>query len=191
LLKREDGLTQFQQEMLDKIGNEVERLKTLTGGLLSFSSNRSALNRLVNLNDLIAEVLKLLRYEVQRKSIRLETRFSDIPVITADPNKLKQVVINLVMNAVHALQGEGRIVLETGIDQRGNLQLLVSDDGPGITAELQGQVFAPFFSTKPEGEGTGLGLYICQNIVREHGGTIVLESQPGAGATFRISLPVE
>ena len=191
LLRREEKLNGFQEEMLDKIETEVERLKTLTGGLLSFSSNRSALNRVVNLNDLITEVLKLLRFELQRKSIRLETSFSEVPVITADPNKLKQVVINLVMNAVHALCGEGRVVLETGINQQGNLELLIKDDGPGISAELQEQVFAPFFTTKPEGEGTGLGLYICQNIIREHGGTISLESQPGAGTLFRICLPVE
>ena len=191
LLRREETLTGFQEEMLDKIETEVERLKTLTGGLLSFSSNRSAQNRVVNLNDLIAEVLKLLRFELQRKSIRLETRFSEVPVITADPNKLKQVVINLVMNAVHALCGEGSVILETGINQKGNLELLVKDDGPGISAELQEQVFTPFFTTKSEGEGTGLGLYICQNIIREHGGTITLESQPGAGAVFRICLPVE
>ena len=190
LLKREETLSAFQKEMLDKIEMEVERLKTLTGGLLSFSSNRSALNRVVNVNDLIAEVLKLLRFEIQRKSIQLETSFGEVPVITADPNKLKQVIINLVMNAVHAMRGEGSVVLETGINHRGDLELLVRDDGPGIPAELQGQVFAPFFTTKPEGEGTGLGLYICQNIVREHGGDITLESQPGAGATFRICLPV-
>lgn len=190
LLKREESLSGFQKEMLDKIEMEVERLKTLTGGLLSFSSNRSALNRVVNVNDLIAEVLKLLRFEIQRKSIQLETRFGEVPVITADPNKLKQVIINLVMNAVHAMRGEGSVVLETGVNQKGDLELLVRDDGPGIPVELHGQVFAPFFTTKPEGEGTGLGLYICQNIVREHGGNITLESQPGAGATFRICLPV-
>lgn len=191
LLKREKPLSAFQEEMLDKIEMEVERLKALTGGLLSFSSSRSRLSRVVNLNDLIDEVLKLLRFELQRKSIRLETEFGDIPVMTADPNKLKQVIINLVMNAAHALQGEGHITLTTGINPDGSLQLLVSDDGPGIPPELQTQVFAPFFTTKPEGEGTGLGLYICQNIIREHGGVMTLQSQPGAGTTFQVCLPVE
>jgi signal transduction histidine kinase len=128
---------------------------------------------------------------LQRKSIRLETEFSEVPVISADPNKLKQVVINLVMNAVQAMQGEGRVVLQTGINRDGDLELLVKDDGPGIPEGLQEQVFVPFFTTKPEGEGTGLGLYICQNIIREHGGVITLESQPGAGTTFRICLPVK
>jgi signal transduction histidine kinase len=89
------------------------------------------------------------------------------------------------------MQGEGKVILETCINQSGSLELLVKDDGPGISADLQEQVFAPFFTTKPEGEGTGLGLYICQNIIREHGGAITLESQPGKGTAFRICLPVE
>ena len=95
------------------------------------------------------------------------------------------------MNAVQAMQGEGRVLLETSVNEDGALQLLVKDDGPGIPPEEQEQVFAPFFTTKPEGEGTGLGLYICQNIIREHSGTISLESSLGAGTTFRICLPVE
>ena len=191
LLKREKPLSNFQEEMLEKIEMEVERLKSLTGGLLSFSSNRETQCRLVNLNDLIDEVLKLLRFELQRKSIQLDIEFSDIPVITADPNKLKQVIINLVMNAVHAMQGQGRIVLRTALNMNGTLELQVEDNGPGIAPELREQIFAPFFTTKPEGEGTGLGLYICQNIINGHGGSITLDSQPEVGTIFRVNLPVE
>lgn len=191
LLKREKPLSNFQDEMLEKIEMEVDRLKTLTGGLLSFSSDRESQNRLVNLNDLISEVIKLLRFELQRKSVQLETVFADIPVISADPNKLKQVVINLVMNAVHAMQGQGRIVLRTSLLRSGMLELLVEDDGPGIDPELQEQIFTPFFTTKDEGEGTGLGLYICRNIINGHGGSIELESHVGAGTIFRVRLPVE
>ena len=191
LLKREEPLSTFQEEMLEKIEMEVERLKSLTGGLLSFSSNRETQNRLVNLNDLIAEVLKLLRFELQRKAIQLDTEFTEIPVINADPNKLKQVVINLVMNAVHAMQGQGRIVLRTALNLNGMLELQIEDDGPGIASELQEKIFAPFFTTKPEGEGTGLGLYICQNIINGYGGTITLESKPQMGTIFHVHLPTE
>jgi two-component system NtrC family sensor kinase len=191
LLKREKPLSSFQEEMLEKIEMEVERLKNLTGGLLSFSSSRDTQNRIVNLNDLIVEVLKLLRFELQRKSIEFTTEFGEIPVVTVDPNKIKLVIINLVMNAVHAMQGQGKIVVTTSINAKGLLELQVRDSGPGIAPEQHEEVFAPFFTTKPEGEGTGLGLYICQNIVREHGGTIDLESQLGEGTLFRICLPVE
>lgn len=191
LLKREDDLSAFQVEMLDKIETEVDRLKNLTGGLLSFSSNRETLSQVVGLNDLVEEVLKLLRFELQRKPVQLVTHFGDLPVITADPNKLKQVIINLVMNAVHALDGEGTITLTTSKSQKGFVELQVSDNGPGIESDKQKEVFAPFYTTKAEGEGTGLGLYICQNIIREHGGQIALVSGPEEGATFTISLPVE
>ena len=191
LLKREESLSSFQEEMLEKIEMEVERLKTLTGGLLSFSSNRETKNRLVNLNDLITEVLKLLRFELQRKSIQIDTEFSEVPLITADPNKLKQVLVNLVMNAVHAMQGQGRIVLRTSLNRDELVELQVEDDGPGIAPELQEQIFAPFFTTKPEGEGTGLGLYICQNIINGHSGSMTLKSQLGMGTMFRICLPVD
>lgn len=189
LLKREQPLSNFQEEMLEKIEMEVERLKNLTGGLLSFSSSRDMKNRIVNLNDLIVEVLKLLRFELQRKSIEFTTEFGEIPVVAVDPNKIKQVIINLVMNAAHAMQGHGRIIVTTGINAKGLLELQVRDTGPGIAPEMQEQVFAPFFTTKPEGEGTGLGLYICQNIIREHGGTMTLESKLGEGTLFRICLP--
>ncbi len=190
LLKREQPLSNFQEEMLEKIEMEIERLKTLTGGLLSFSSNRETQNRVVNLNDLITDVLKLLRFELQRKSVQLETELSEIPVITADPNKIKQVIINLVMNAAHAMRGHGKVVLRTLLKPDGMLELQVEDNGPGIAPELQKRVFAPFFTTKSEGEGTGLGLYICQNIINGHGGSITLESQPAAGTIFRVRLPV-
>jgi PAS domain S-box-containing protein len=191
LLKRENNLTAFQEEMLDKIETEVERLKNLTGGLLSFSSNRETLSQVVSLNELIEEVLKLLRFELQRKSIQLVTEFDNIPVVTADPNKIKQVIINLVMNAVYVLDGEGTITLQTCKGRKGMVELRISDDGPGIDPEKQQEVFVPFYTTKPEGEGTGLGLYICQNIIREHGGEIILGSTPGEGATFTILLPAE
>ena len=82
-------------------------------------------------------------------------------------------------------------MLRTVRNSNGMLELQVEDNGPGIAAELQEQIFAPFFTTKPEGEGTGLGLYICQNIINGHGGSITLESKPEMGTIFHVHLPVE
>ena len=190
LLRREGELLPFQAEMADKIELEVERLKTLTGGLLAFSSAREGHRRLVVLNDLVDEVLRLVRYDLQRQGVQLETEFAALPLIPADTGKLKQVVINLVMNAAQAIAGEGTVTLRTRRLGEGAIELSVSDTGPGIAEELHESIFAPFFTTKPEGEGTGLGLYLCRNIVREHGGEILLESSPGNGAIFRVQLPV-
>jgi PAS domain S-box-containing protein len=189
LLKREQGLTPFQEEMAERIISEVGRLRVLTGGLLSFSQPRKSMTRLVEINPLVEEVLHLVRYELQKQSIQLETDFATLPLISADPNKLKQVVINLIMNAAQALGRGGKISLRTRPCGKDDIELLVSDNGPGIEPEVQEQVFKPFFTTKSDGEGTGLGLYICDNIIKEHGGTILLESAPGRGATFRIRFP--
>jgi signal transduction histidine kinase len=191
LLCRDGELTSFQIEMAEKIEMEIERLNTLTEGLLSFSSSREGCRRLVALNDLVEEVLGLLRFELQRQSVQLEIDFTELPLVEADPNKLKQVVINLVMNAAQAMHGEGRVILRTCRHGEHGVELAVIDSGPGIPAEIQEQMFTPFFTTKPEGEGTGLGLYLCRNIVREHGGEILVESVQGTGATFRVRLPAQ
>jgi signal transduction histidine kinase len=121
--------------------------------------------------------------------VRLETRFSELPLISADPAKLKQVVINLVMNAAQAMRGGGLVTVATRRHGSREIELVVSDTGPGIPDELRDEIFNPFFTTKPEGEGTGLGLYICRNIIREHGGEIIVEPPAEGGATFTVRLP--
>jgi len=126
---------------------------------------------------------------LQRQGVQLATEFAELPLISADTGKLKQVLINLVTNAAQAIGGAGTVTLRTQRLGESAIELSVSDTGPGIAEELHESIFAPFFTTKPEGEGTGLGLYLCRNIVREHGGEIVLESSPGHGATFRVQLP--
>ncbi|TLM65764.1 MAG: sensor histidine kinase [Deltaproteobacteria bacterium] len=190
LLCRDAALTPFQAEMAEKIEAEIERLRTLTDGLLSFSSSREGCCRLVVLNDLVEETLRLLRFELQRHAVVLTTDFNELPLVAADPNKLKQVVINLVMNAAQAMGGAGTITLRTC--RAGDMvELTVADTGPGISAELIEKIFDPFFTTKPEGEGTGLGLYLCRTIVRELGGELSVDSAPGAGATFRVRLPAQ
>lgn len=189
LLRRDAELTPFQVEMAVRIEDEIERLKTLTESLLSFSSAREGCRRLVALNDLLEEVLRLIRFELQRQAVQLEMELGELPLVAADPNQVKQVVINLIMNAVQAMHGEGKITLRTA--HRGDaVELAVSDTGPGIPENLRERIFTPFFTTKAEGEGTGLGLHICRNIVNEHGGTIVVESSPRGGATFKVCLPV-
>lgn len=189
LLQRDAELTPFQVEMAVRIEDEIERLKALTDSLLSFSSAREGCRRLVALNDLLEEVLRLTRFELQRQAIQLEMELGELPLVAADPNKLKQVVINLIMNAVQVMKGDGLITLRTA--RCGDVvELAVSDTGPGVPDSLREEIFTPFFTTKPEGEGTGLGLYICRNIVNEHGGTVTVESSPQGGATFKIRLPV-
>ncbi len=191
LLLREESLPPFQAELAERIESEVERLKTLTGSLLSFSRARETFKRQVDLNEVLRDVLRLVRYELGRHSVELvENYTSTLPPVLADSNKLKQIFINLIMNAVQAMSGGGRLILSTGEVAGGEVEAVVADSGPGIPEEVLPRIFEPFFSTKKEGEGTGLGLYICRNIILEHEGRLTVESRPGEGTTFRVILPI-
>ena len=188
LLLREENVPPFQREIMERIESETDRLKTLTGGLLTFSRSKGTVKRETDLNEVLRDVLRLVRYELNRNSIGLEESYTELPMIQADPNKLKQVFINLVMNASQAMKGGGTLTVRTDVLSSQEVEAVISDTGPGIPQEVRDQIFAPFFTTKKEGEGTGLGLYICRNIMTEHEGRILVESSD-RGATFRVVLP--
>ena len=105
------------------------------------------------------------------------------------PQQLRQVFVNLLLNASQAISAGGRIRLSTR-SENGRAVVIVADDGPGIAPEIIDRIFDPFFTTKPVGEGTGLGLGIAYQIVRSHGGAIRVDSTPGHGASFRVELPL-
>lgn len=190
LLLREDALSPSQVELVERIDSEVDRLKTLTGGLLSFSRAGETRKREVDLNDVLRDVLRLVRYELSKRSIELQESYQILPPLVADPNKLKQVFINLVMNATQALGRKGTLSIATSVVNGAEVEARISDNGPGIPAAILPQIFAPFFTTKKEGEGTGLGLYICRTIVEEHDGRLLAESVEGQGSSFRVVLPL-
>ena len=190
LLRRDAELTAFQQEMAGRIEEEVHRLRDLTEWILPFSSGRLGSRRLVNLNTMIEEMLGLLRFELQREAVSLETDLTDLPLVSIDPQQIRQVLINLVTNAAHAMGGQGVVTIRTGRSGSDGVYLVVSDTGPGVPPALRAQIFTPFFTTKSDGEGTGLGLYICSHIVDGHGGTLAIGDAPGGGAQFTIRLPV-
>lgn len=190
LLLREENFPPFQREILERIESEVDRLKTLTGSLLSFSRAKETVKRETDLNEVLRDVLRLVRYELNRHNIRLEETYSELPPIQADPNKLKQVFINLIMNASQAMQGGGTLSIWTDLVAGAEVEAVIADTGPGIPPEARAQIFDPFFTTKKEGEGTGLGLYICRNIISEHEGRLLLDPSESRGATFRVLLPL-
>jgi signal transduction histidine kinase len=121
--------------------------------------------------------------------VRLERRCGDVPPVPGSAGRLRQVVVNLLVNAIHATGAAGSVRVAT--ERRGRHALLiVEDDGPGIASEVRERLFEPFFTTKPVGQGTGLGLYVCSEIVRSHGGEIRVDSEPGRGARFEVRLPL-
>jgi CheY-like chemotaxis protein len=148
----------------------------------------------VAVNGVITQAVELLAYELRTSAVEVELRLSDaVPVFQADAHQLHQVIVNLVANAHHAMRqatGPRRITLASEFDaSAAHIRLTVTDTGPGIPRAVQARIFEPFFTTKPAGEGTGLGLSLCRGIVEEHGGTLTVESEPGQGATFVVTLP--
>jgi len=189
LLGHEEQVSEFQREIIDRIAGETERLRGLTGSLLSFSRLQESTLAPVQLDELAAEVLRLLRFELVRKGITLHEELNAVPPIEGDGNRLKQVFINLVMNAVQAMPPRGSLTVRTSLVDNDEVEIAFADTGPGIPGELLPHIFDPFFTTKQEGEGTGLGLYISRHIILEHSGTIAVDSSPGGGTTFRIRIP--
>jgi len=190
LMLREEGMSSFSQEMLERIATETERMKTLTGSLLSFSRARETRWQQVDVNAVVYDVLKLVKYELEKNSIEIELECDHLDEIEADPNKLKQVLINLLLNAVHAMPDGGVVRLQTGMAAADEIEVTVADSGPGVSESIRASIFEPFYSTKKEGSGTGLGLYICRNIIEEHGGTVEVVLMDEPGACFRICLPI-
>jgi signal transduction histidine kinase len=176
------------EELAGVIRSEIRRLDALVGDFLLFSRTNRMQHRPASLEDLTDEVMRLLRPEARQTSVTLRRQrigAQAIPVLAMDAEKMKQVVINLVRNAIEALPEGGLVVIETGLVD-GRAQLVVRDNGPGLPAELD--IFQLFVTTKPR--GTGLGLSLAQQIVTEHGGEITARSETGQGAVFTVSLPL-
>jgi signal transduction histidine kinase len=171
--------------LVDAIKCEAERLHALTDEYLAFARLPAPERSLVSLNRLVTDVLGFMREETSRCGVEVALDLDPgQPDALADPKQLRQVIVNLVRNAVEAMPCGGRLDVSTR--HRGiHVSLDVSDSGPGIPDDQRRLVFEPFFSTKAQ--GTGLGLSVALRIVQEHGGTI--DVLPGAGACFRVTLP--
>jgi CheY-like chemotaxis protein/nitrogen-specific signal transduction histidine kinase len=179
----------------ERISGSADRCGRIVRNFLALARQRPPERSEVRLNMIAREVVELLAYDLRTSGVEVVLDLAeDLPVTWADGHQLHQVVVNLVANAHQAMrrmEGTRRIALTTRCaGEPPRLHLEVADSGPGIAPEIRERIFEAFFTTKPPGEGTGLGLSLCQGIVEEHGGTITLESEVGHGTTFRITLPV-
>jgi signal transduction histidine kinase len=176
------------KELVGVIREEVKRLDNLVGDFLQFSRSNRVQYRPTNLDALVDEVMRLLRPEARASGVTLRRQSigEPMPDLRVDPEKVKQVAINLVQNAIEAMPGGGVVTVESGLVD-GRAVLVVRDSGAGLPDGLD--VFQLFVTTKAQ--GTGLGLSIAQQIVLEHGGEIAASSRPGEGAVFTVTLPVE
>lgn len=177
------------QQLIRRALGEIERLESLVNEMLHFSSMPEPQLAFGRIEKVLQDSLFLLRKQCQRQGVKLsEVIASNLPEIMMDADRLKQVLLNLLNNALEAMPdgGELNIQLEA---LPGDILLRVRDTGIGIPADLLPLVFEPFFTSK--GQGTGLGLAISYNIISDHGGEIHIESQPGVGTTVLVSLPVK
>jgi two-component system NtrC family sensor kinase len=174
--------------------SQADRMAKIVRNLLLFARQRPAERTTVNTNEVLEQTLALRINQLTVSGIAVEKKFArGLPPVMADPHQLEQVFLNLLLNAEQAmLEGKsgGRIILNTTVSRDGRMvHAEVIDDGPGIPHDALPHVFEPFFSTKPVGSGTGLGLSVSYGIVEEHGGHLVVESRPGR-TVFRLELPV-
>lgn len=171
---------------------ECNRCRDIVGNLLSFSRQKACKFTTINLNTLVSDTLKILQHQMKlHPNILLVQDLHKGPVIVHGAHgELKQVLLNLVINAVDSVQSQGTITIKTHV-QDCHAVLIVEDTGHGIDPEIQSKLFVPFFTTKTHGHSIGIGLSTCYNIIQHHGGEILVCSEPGNGAIFRVTLPME
>jgi signal transduction histidine kinase len=206
LLLREapDGSRQRQQ--LDRIMNNVTRIQKLAEGLTSFARPSDTKKSAVELPGVLADALLLSEHELHSRGIQARMELAEgLPPVWASDSLLHHVLLNLLKNGAQAISARqieeggcgfpcasapGVLILRARLHDAGTICLEVEDNGTGISNEYQDRLFTPFFTTKPKGQGTGLGLYIVKQIVEDLGGSIVVKSTVGKGTTFQVLLPL-
>jgi PAS domain S-box-containing protein len=178
-------------ELLSRSRDGLSRIQRIVADLREFARQETVgdTQHGVDLNSGIESTLNILHGRAKRSGVELRTQLGSIPSITCNPGKINQVVMNLVANAIDACGTSGAVTVSTAAGN-GGVEMRVADNGCGIPQEILEKIFDPFFTTKPQGQGTGLGLSISHGIVREHGGKIAVQSEPGKGTCFIVTLPL-
>ena len=193
-LSRTLDMNQAEQEDFQVISDEIKRIDTIVQNFLEFARPPKLKVRECALHDVVEAAIQLLRHRLQACNVTItHTADNHLPQILADPEQLKEALINLIMNASEAMGSGGEIVISESLGKASDsgryVQVQVQDNGPGIPEAIQDRVLEPFFTTKEE--GTGLGLSIVVRIIEEHQGEFGFRSQAGQGTEFRILLPLQ
>jgi len=190
ILKKQIKLDYILNDLHNLITESLEgsqRVSKIVQDLKSFSREDKNEPTLSDLNEQIKSTINIVRNEIKYVA-ELDLRFGDIPPILCHPQQIGQVVMNLLVNAAHAITENGIITLTTS-HVSNMIEVTISDNGSGISPENIKKIFEPFFTTKEPGKGTGLGLAISLDIIRKHDGELMVESEPGKGTTFTVRLP--
>ncbi|MBS6830194.1 MAG: sensor histidine kinase [Desulfovibrio sp.] len=191
--EKPESMKNYQEvlESTEKIEQHVKRAKGITQRMLGFGRRMNPSRTEILLNSLADQAVEMLKTEAASRNIVIKKEFDpQLPVILSDPAQLEQVFINIIDNAIDAIGKDGSLCIRTEACEQG-ARIFFTDSGPGMDEETLKRIFDPFFTTKKVGEGTGLGLAICFTILEKLGGRIEVQSQPGQGTTFCITLPLE
>ena len=197
---------EFTEKIPPAALQEVERIEALLKEIMDYSRPRASVLKVEDINDIVEKTIIFVEYEAKKKGIKIERKYENqLPMAKVDSEQMKQVILNLIFNAIDAVNGDGKIEITTRktkhilsptgrIGEKEYIQIAISDNGVGISEENIERIFNPFYTTKHESkerEGTGLGLSIVQEIITEHYGFIQVKSELGKGTTFFVSLPID
>lgn len=181
---------EFTKDALGMVNTHIGRIVRIVRSLGDFTRLKSAEKMNADLNRVLDDTLNLTSFDKKFRKVEVEKVVSDVPPVRLNPDQLQQVFLNLILNALDAMPDGGRITISiSGSD--GWVTVVFRDTGEGMDKETIEKVFDPFYTTKPPGKGTGLGMSICYGIIKDHGGSITVESEKGRGTAFTIKLPVE
>jgi two-component system, NtrC family, sensor kinase len=196
LVLEEHKLTPEAQDDIERILKDAERCRDTVRELLEFARQNRQFMKPQAINQALERTLRLVENQTLLQNIRIEKRLAeDLPLVMADAHQLNHMFMNLIINAAQAMEGKGRLLLQTRLNAEAQaVEIVIADSGPGIPGDHINHIFEPFYTTKAEGKGTGLGLSVVYGIVENHGGTISVANAPpdsdGTGATFTITLPL-
>ncbi len=194
MLEMTEVLSEKTKEAIRTCENQIKRITKITRDLQQFARVSEKQITPSNINELIDQVFSLMGPRIKTEDVKVDARYQpDLPLVPLDRDRMGQVILNLINNALDAMKGRPERVLRvtTELTDKNVVRLSFSDTGTGIPPEILIRIFDPFFTTKEEGKGTGLGLSISYGIIQDHGGTILAENNAEGGASFFIDLPVE
>lgn len=178
-------------EDLKRVLAEAERCRRIVRGLLDFSRQTRLEAAIADLNKILGSTLALVTQQALFHNIKVTQNWgASIPKVFVDVGQMQQVFLNIILNAAEAMEGKGSLMVTTSFDALQNAVIAsVEDTGPGMSAEVMSKIYDPFFTTKPPGKGTGLGLAVAYGIIQKHGGKINVQSEVGRGTIFTVALP--
>lgn len=196
LIEKRNGFSAEFKQDIERIKRSAILCKKIVSNVLGLIGKKSFSPRRCGINGIVGNSADLYRSMLIQHGISLITELArDLPDIEADPYELQRLILNLMSNAKDAIEGKGSIAIRTGLEaahgaQPPAIEVSVRDSGPGIPESAVDKLFEAFVTSKAEGQGTGLGLYLCREIAHRHGGSLRAENPPGGGARFILSLPV-